>query len=32
MAAAVTKNTEAWGVYRGNPATKAEISSKDLKY
>ena len=32
MAAAITKDTEAWGVYRGSPATKASISSKDLKY
>jgi acetyltransferase-like isoleucine patch superfamily enzyme len=32
MAAAVVKNTEAWGVYRGNPAEKAKLSSKDLKF
>ena len=32
MAAAIMKDTEAWGVYRGNPAKKAEISSKDLQY
>jgi sugar O-acyltransferase (sialic acid O-acetyltransferase NeuD family) len=32
MAAAVVKNTEAWGVYRGNPAEKAKMSSKDLKF
>lgn len=32
MAAAIMKDTEAWGVYRGNPAKKADISSKDLKY
>ncbi len=32
MAAAVMKDTEAWGVYRGNPARKSDISSKDLPY
>lgn len=32
MAAAVVKSTEPWGVYRGNPAKKAEISSKELKH
>jgi sugar O-acyltransferase (sialic acid O-acetyltransferase NeuD family) len=32
MAAAVVRNTEAWGVYRGNPAEKAKMSSKDLKF
>lgn len=32
MAAAVTKDTEAWGVYRGNPAEKARMSSKQLKF
>ncbi|MFT5532243.1 MAG: sugar O-acyltransferase (sialic acid O-acetyltransferase NeuD family) [Candidatus Paceibacteria bacterium] len=32
MAAAVTKNTDSWGVYRGNPAEKAKMSSKQLKF
>lgn len=32
MAAAIMKNTEAWGVYRGNPGKKSDISSKDLTY
>lgn len=30
MAASIIKNTDAWGFYKGNPATKAEKSSKDL--
>jgi sugar O-acyltransferase (sialic acid O-acetyltransferase NeuD family) len=32
MAAAVTKDTEAWGVYKGNPAKKGETLSKDLDF
>lgn len=32
MAAAVVKDTEPWGVYRGNPAEKARMSSKQLKF
>ena len=32
MAAAVTGDTEAWGVYKGNPARKAEILSTDLDF
>jgi len=32
MAAAVTRDTEAWGVYKGNPAKKGELSSKDLDF
>jgi sugar O-acyltransferase (sialic acid O-acetyltransferase NeuD family) len=32
MAAAVTKDTEAWGVYKGNPARKGEVLSKDLDW
>jgi sugar O-acyltransferase (sialic acid O-acetyltransferase NeuD family) len=32
MAAAVTSDTEAWGVYKGNPARKAEILSSDLDF
>lgn len=30
MAASVIKNTEPWGLYKGNPAVKAEKSTKDL--
>lgn len=32
MAAAITKNTEPWGIYRGNPAKKSEILSKDIDF
>lgn len=32
MAAAVTRNTEPWGVYRGNPAKKGDVLSKDLDF
>lgn len=32
MSASVVKDTEPWGVYKGNPATKAKISSKDLNF
>lgn len=30
MAASVIKNTEPWGMYRGNPAIKSEKSTKEL--
>lgn len=32
MASAVTKNTEPWSVYTGNPAIKRSISSTQLKF
>jgi sugar O-acyltransferase (sialic acid O-acetyltransferase NeuD family) len=32
MAAAVTGDTDAWGVYKGNPARKAGISSTELDF
>jgi len=32
MAAAVTKDTEPWGVYKGNPAKKGETLSTDLDF
>lgn len=32
MAAAVTGNTEPWGVYKGNPARKSEVASRDLDF
>ena len=32
MAAAITKDTEPWGVYKGNPAKKGETLSKDLDF
>ena len=32
MAAAVTRDTEPWGVYKGNPAKKGETLSKDLDF
>ena len=32
MAAAVTSDTEPWGVYKGNPAKKGETLSKDLDF
>lgn len=32
MAAAVTRDTEPWGVYKGNPATKGQTLSKDLDF
>ena len=32
MAAAVTRDTEAWGVYKGNPAQKGDKLSKDLDF
>ncbi len=32
MGAAVFKSTEPWGVYKGNPAKKGEVLSKDLDF
>jgi sugar O-acyltransferase (sialic acid O-acetyltransferase NeuD family) len=32
MAAAVTRDTEPWGVYKGNPARKGEVPSSDLDF
>ena len=32
MAAAVTRNTEAWGVYKGNPAKKGDVPSRELDF
>jgi sugar O-acyltransferase (sialic acid O-acetyltransferase NeuD family) len=32
MAAAITKDTEPWGVYNGNPAKKREVLSSDLDF
>jgi sugar O-acyltransferase (sialic acid O-acetyltransferase NeuD family) len=32
MAAAITRDTEPWGVYRGNPAKKSDVLSKDLDF
>jgi sugar O-acyltransferase (sialic acid O-acetyltransferase NeuD family) len=32
MDASITKNTEPWGVYKGNPAKKGEVLSKDLDF
>lgn len=32
MAAAITKHTEPWGVYKGNPATKGEKLSYELDF
>jgi sugar O-acyltransferase (sialic acid O-acetyltransferase NeuD family) len=32
MSASIIKNTEAWGVYKGNPATKGNILSKDINF
>ncbi len=32
MGACVTKSTEAWGVYTGNPARKAKVASRDLDF
>ncbi len=32
MSASVVKDTEPWGVYKGVPAKKARVSSKDLKF
>ena len=30
MAASITKNTEPWGMYKGNPAVKSDKSTKEL--
>lgn len=30
MAASITKNTEAWGFYKGNPAVKSDRSTRDM--
>ncbi|HVS80569.1 MAG TPA: acetyltransferase [Pyrinomonadaceae bacterium] len=32
MSASVTRDTEPWGVYKGNPAKKGETLSKDLDF
>ena len=32
MGACVTKDTEAWGVYKGSPAVKEKVLSKDLDF
>ena len=32
MSASVHKNTEPWGVYKGNPAIKSDILSRDLDF
>jgi sugar O-acyltransferase (sialic acid O-acetyltransferase NeuD family) len=32
MSAAITKSTEPWGVYKGNPAKKSEMLSTDLDF
>lgn len=32
MSASVHKNTEPWGVYKGNPAMKSDILSRDLDF
>jgi sugar O-acyltransferase (sialic acid O-acetyltransferase NeuD family) len=32
MAASVTRDTEAWGVYKGSPAKKGEVLSRDLDF
>lgn len=32
MAAAITRDTEPWGVYKGNPATKGSTRSDDLDF
>ncbi len=32
MAAAITRDTEPWGVYKGNPAKKSDVSSADLDF
>lgn len=32
MSASITKDTEPWGVYKGNPAKKGEVLSKDLDF
>lgn len=32
MAASITRDTEAWGVYKGSPAKKGEVLSRDLDF
>lgn len=32
MAAAIVKDTEAWGVYKGNPATKSAVPSHEINF
>lgn len=32
MSASVTRDTEPWGVYKGNPARKGDLSSRDLDF
>lgn len=32
MASAITKNTEPWSVYRGNPAVKLTMPSTEVKF
>jgi sugar O-acyltransferase (sialic acid O-acetyltransferase NeuD family) len=32
MAASITRDTEPWGVYKGSPAKKGEVLSKDLDF
>lgn len=32
MSASITKDTEPWGVYKGSPAKKGDVSSKDLDF
>jgi sugar O-acyltransferase (sialic acid O-acetyltransferase NeuD family) len=32
MAATITKDTEPWGVYKGSPAKKGDVLSKDLDF
>lgn len=32
MAATVTRDTEAWGVYKGSPARKGDVLSRDLDF
>jgi len=32
MSASIVKDTEPWGVYKGSPAAKGEVSSKDMDF
>lgn len=32
MAAAIIQDTEAWGVYKGNPAIKSDVPSTEMKF
>lgn len=32
MSASVIRDTEPWGVYKGNPAKKGEVSSQDIEF